>query len=249
MTLLYPNGWDTVCSTKQCCPQYCTHVTNGWQKMESSCRTRRPCILQLSVCLSLHLSDWYLVLEDRKYKNSKINWWDNVYGFDMSCMKKVAVSEPLVDCCENHQVCCRSQKFIEFDLYKVTLFSSEHPSSPMPVSMKICLGEGRRSFIQRKNRDNSYSKRVYSWIISLLSMWIFQDQGTSSFQHWTVWWIYPLETNDILSPCKYQISIQNAVISIIFRITSQWVVEKKYKLNSQWNQMGKINATWIWTWK
>jgi len=58
-------------------------------------------------------------IEDRKYKNSKINWWDNVYGFDMSCMKKVAVSEPLVDCCENHQVCCRSQKFIEFDLYKV----------------------------------------------------------------------------------------------------------------------------------
>ena len=109
----------------------------------------------------------YVLLEDRKYKNSKINWWDNVYGFDMSCMKKVAVSEPLVDCCENHQVCCRSQKFIEFDLYKVTPFSLKYPSSPM---IKIFLGEGRRSFIQRKNRDNSYSKRIYSWAISLLSM-------------------------------------------------------------------------------
>jgi len=64
-------------------------------------------------------SMYITAIEDRKYKNSKINWWDNVYGFDMSCMKKVAVSEPLVDCCENHQVCCRSQKFIEFDLYKV----------------------------------------------------------------------------------------------------------------------------------
>jgi len=64
-------------------------------------------------------SMYITAIEDRKYKDSKINWWDNVYGFDMSCMKKVAVSEPLVDCCENHQICCRSQKFIEFDLYKV----------------------------------------------------------------------------------------------------------------------------------
>ena len=138
LILSYPNGWGTVCSTKQCCQQYCMPVTSGWQKVESSCPTRRPCILQLSVCPPCILSDGlYLPLEDRKYKNSKINWWDNVYGFDMSCMKKVAVSEPLVDCCENHQVCCRSQKFIEFDLYKVTPFSLKYSSSPMPVDKNI----------------------------------------------------------------------------------------------------------------
>lgn len=133
LILSYPSGWAIVCSTKQCYPQYCMPVTSGWQKTESSCRTRRPCILQLSVCFLFHgefppIGYKYLLLEDRKYKNSKINWWDNVYGFDMSCMKKVAVSEPLVDCCENHQVCCRSQKFIEFDLYKVTPFSLKYPA-------------------------------------------------------------------------------------------------------------------------
>ena len=64
-------------------------------------------------CLTLFL------LEDRKYKESKIDWWDNVYGFDMSCMKKVAVSEPLVDCCERQQVCTRQTKFKDFDLYTV----------------------------------------------------------------------------------------------------------------------------------
>ena len=57
--------------------------------------------------------------EDRKYKESKIDWWENVYGFDMSCMKKVAVSEPLVDCCERQQVCAKQTKFKEFDLYTV----------------------------------------------------------------------------------------------------------------------------------
>jgi protein arginine N-methyltransferase 1 len=36
-------------------------------------------------------------IEDAEYKESKINWWDNVYGFDMSCIKKIAMQEPLVD--------------------------------------------------------------------------------------------------------------------------------------------------------
>merc|ERR1719259_1523095 len=36
-------------------------------------------------------------IEDRQYKDDKINWWDDVYGFDMSSIRKVAISEPLVD--------------------------------------------------------------------------------------------------------------------------------------------------------
>ncbi|KAI8429613.1 hypothetical protein MSG28_000211 [Choristoneura fumiferana] len=36
-------------------------------------------------------------IEDRQYKDEKINWWDDVYGFDMSSIRKVAISEPLVD--------------------------------------------------------------------------------------------------------------------------------------------------------
>lgn len=30
-------------------------------------------------------------IEDRQYKDDKINWWDNVYGFDMSCIRHVAL--------------------------------------------------------------------------------------------------------------------------------------------------------------
>ncbi|KAJ8895999.1 hypothetical protein PR048_001340, partial [Dryococelus australis] len=36
-------------------------------------------------------------IEDRQYKDEKINWWDDVYGFDMQAIRKVAISEPLVD--------------------------------------------------------------------------------------------------------------------------------------------------------
>ncbi|KAI0342177.1 protein arginine n-methyltransferase [Trametopsis cervina] len=36
-------------------------------------------------------------IEDMEYKEEKINFWDNVYGFDYSCIKDIALREPLVD--------------------------------------------------------------------------------------------------------------------------------------------------------
>lgn len=43
-------------------------------------------------------------IEDRQYKDEKINWWDDVYGFDMSAIRKVAITEPLVDVVDPKQV-------------------------------------------------------------------------------------------------------------------------------------------------
>lgn len=45
-------------------------------------------------------------IEDRQYKDDKINWWDNVYGFNMSSIRKVAITEPLVDVVDPKQVQC-----------------------------------------------------------------------------------------------------------------------------------------------
>ncbi|KAJ1672925.1 Nuclear SAM-dependent mono-and asymmetric methyltransferase, partial [Spiromyces aspiralis] len=36
-------------------------------------------------------------IEDSEYKEEKISFWDNVYGFKMSCIKDIALREPLVD--------------------------------------------------------------------------------------------------------------------------------------------------------
>lgn len=60
-------------------------------------------------------------IEDRQYKDDKINWWDDVYGFDMSCIRKVAISEPLVDVVDKKQVCTNVYCVKEIDLYTVTV--------------------------------------------------------------------------------------------------------------------------------
>lgn len=50
----------------------------------------------------------YMVgIEDAQYKDEKIHFWDNVYGFDMSCIKKIAISEPLVDTVNPEQICTK----------------------------------------------------------------------------------------------------------------------------------------------
>jgi len=58
-------------------------------------------------------------IEDKKYRDEKINWWYNVYGFDMSCIRKVAIKEPLVDSVDNRQVMTTHCLLKEFDLQTV----------------------------------------------------------------------------------------------------------------------------------
>jgi len=58
-------------------------------------------------------------IEDRQYKDDKINWWDNVYGFNMSSIRKVAITEPLVDVVDPSQVVTNNYCLKEVDLYTV----------------------------------------------------------------------------------------------------------------------------------
>uniref|UniRef100_A0A8C4NJZ9 type I protein arginine methyltransferase n=1 Tax=Eptatretus burgeri TaxID=7764 RepID=A0A8C4NJZ9_EPTBU len=58
-------------------------------------------------------------IEDRQYKENKINWWEDVYGFDMSCIRDVAIQEPLVDVVEPKQVVTNACLVKEVDIYTV----------------------------------------------------------------------------------------------------------------------------------
>jgi len=68
-------------------------------------------------------------IEDRQYKDDKINWWDNVYGFNMASIRKVAISEPLVDVVDANQVVTNSCVLKEVDLYTATVADLSFESS------------------------------------------------------------------------------------------------------------------------
>ncbi|XP_031252363.1 probable protein arginine N-methyltransferase 1.2 [Pistacia vera] len=59
-------------------------------------------------------------IEDAEYKDDKIEFWNNVYGFDMSCIKKQAMMEPLVDTVDQNQIVTNCQLLKIMDISKMT---------------------------------------------------------------------------------------------------------------------------------
>lgn len=58
-------------------------------------------------------------IEDAEYKEDKIEFWNNVYGFDMSCIKKQAMMEPLVDTVDQNQLVTQCQLLKTMDISKM----------------------------------------------------------------------------------------------------------------------------------
>ena len=58
-------------------------------------------------------------LEDKNYKHRKINSWNNIYGFNMSCIKQAAIAEPLIDACNEDYLISNECKIFDIDLYNV----------------------------------------------------------------------------------------------------------------------------------
>ncbi|XDG06593.1 hypothetical protein ABKA04_006208 [Annulohypoxylon sp. FPYF3050] len=59
-------------------------------------------------------------IEDGEYKDEKIGFWDNVYGFDYSPLKETALAEPLVDTVEVKAAVTDPVSVLTLDLYKCT---------------------------------------------------------------------------------------------------------------------------------
>ncbi|KAL8678268.1 MAG: hypothetical protein Q9186_005348 [Xanthomendoza sp. 1 TL-2023] len=58
-------------------------------------------------------------IEDGEYKDEKIGFWDNVYGFDYSPLKHTALTEPLVDTVDLKACVTEPAKVFEINLYTI----------------------------------------------------------------------------------------------------------------------------------
>jgi protein arginine N-methyltransferase 1 len=73
-------------------------------------------------------------IEDEEYRDDKVDFWDNVYGFKMSCIKKNALTEPLVDIAHGNQIMGNYAKILDIDLYTVT---KEELDFSSPFTIKV----------------------------------------------------------------------------------------------------------------
>ncbi|KAL7675814.1 hypothetical protein ACOME3_002078 [Neoechinorhynchus agilis] len=83
-------------------------------------------------------------IEDRDYKEDKINWWRDVYGFDFSCMRRVVMREPLVDIVDRNQVVTDNSLLIRIDLYTAHI---DDLSFTTEFSLNVCRNDYVHAFI------------------------------------------------------------------------------------------------------
>ncbi|KAK8276952.1 hypothetical protein V6Z11_D10G234100 [Gossypium hirsutum] len=73
------------------------------------------------VVLPDEASLYLTAIEDAEYKDDKIEFWNNVYGFDMSSIKKQAMMEPLVDTVDQKQIVTNCHLLKTMDISKMVL--------------------------------------------------------------------------------------------------------------------------------
>ncbi len=54
------------------------------------------------------------------HRHEKIDFWDDVYGFNMKCIKGLAMQEPLVDVVDQEQVATKPCLIATFNLSSMT---------------------------------------------------------------------------------------------------------------------------------
>ncbi|KAI9821379.1 MAG: type I protein arginine N-methyltransferase Rmt1 [Thelocarpon impressellum] len=79
-------------------------------------------------------------IEDGDYKEEKIGFWDNVYGFDFKPLKHTALTEPLVDTVDIKAVVTDPTAILTLDLYTVQ-------ASDLTFSSPFTLDVRRNDFV------------------------------------------------------------------------------------------------------
>ena len=87
-------------------------------------------------------------IEDRQYKDDKIHWWDDVYGFDMSSIRKVALTEPIVDVVDRNQVVTNNCLIREIDIQTIK-------KEEIPFEAPFRLQIRRNDYIQVRTLDQN----------------------------------------------------------------------------------------------
>lgn len=127
-------------------------------------------------------------IEDAEYKSSKIAWWENVYGFDMSCIEKLAIAEPLVDTVPPHAVVTNNCAIKRYDITTATLADMAFDKVP---------------FTLRAHRDDNVHALVTYFDVEFTHSKVrFSTGPHAKYTHWRQAVIY---LHDVLNVCKGEV--------------------------------------------
>ena len=125
-------------------------------------------------------------IEDEQMKYERVDFWENVYGFDMSALKEVALKEPVVDVVDPKLVVTNSVPILNIDLQKCT-------EADLSFSSPFRLCANRRDYI---HSFVSYFECAFTSGHKPLGF------STSPFSKYTHWKQTIFYLNDPISICE-----------------------------------------------
>lgn len=100
-------------------------------------------------------------IEDAQYKAEKIDFWDNVYGLNMSCIKSVALTEPLVDTVDPEQVMTNVCAVFPIDCATITV---EELSFAVPFKLTAIRNDYSHALVAYFDIEFSHCLKPVSFV-------------------------------------------------------------------------------------
>lgn len=125
-------------------------------------------------------------VEDEQMKYERVDFWENVYGFDMSALKEVALKEPVVDIVDPKLVVTNSVPILNIDLQNCT---EEDLSFTSPFRLSAKRRDYIHSFV-------AYFECAFTRVHKPLGF------STSPFSKYTHWKQTIFYLNEPISICE-----------------------------------------------
>ncbi|KAL0758464.1 hypothetical protein Bca101_074614 [Brassica carinata] len=156
-------------------------------------------------------------IEDAHYKEDKVEFWNDVYGFDMSCIKRRAITEPLVDTVDGNQIVTDSKLLKTMDISKM---ASEDASFTAPFKLVA------------KRNDHIHALVAYFDVSFTMchKMIGFSTGPKSRATHWKQTVLY---LEDVLTICEGEMITGSMTIAPNKKNPRDVDIELSYSLNGQ----------------
>lgn len=163
-------------------------------------------------------------IEDAEYKDDKIEFWNNVYSFDMTCIKKLAIMEPLVDTVDQKQIVTNCHLLKTMDISKMT---SGDASFTAPFKLVA-------------SRDDYIHALVAYFDVSFTKCHKFMGFSTGPRSRATHWKQTVLYLEDVLTICEGEAITGTMTVAQNKKNPRDVDIMVKYTLNGRRSSSSKV---------
>ncbi|KAL3332242.1 hypothetical protein AABB24_032706 [Solanum stoloniferum] len=156
-------------------------------------------------------------IEDADYKDEKIEFWNSVYGFDMSCLRKQTIMEPLVDNVDQKQIVTNCQLLKTMDISKM---ASGDASFTVPFKLFA-------------ERDDYIHALVAYFDVSFTKCHKLTGFSTGPRSRGTHWKQTVLYLEDVLTVCQGEAVVGSMTVASNKKNPRDLDIMLKYSVNGQ----------------